>query len=128
MTTVTTSLLTERDEDIFIIKLHRPDKFNALNTQLREELVAAIESVRHDDSVRAVIIWGGHEVFAAGADLEEMVSRTPMQAMRQINNGPDMTEALATLRQTTIAALRTEERRVGKEGVRRSRSRWGPYH
>src|SRR3546814_1824906 len=90
MTTVTTSLLTERDEDIFIIKLHRPDKFNALNTQLREELVAAIESVRHDDSVRAVIIWGGHEVFAAGADLEEMVSRTPMQAMRQINNGPDM--------------------------------------
>src|SRR3546814_12947921 len=34
-----------------------------------------------------------------------MVSRTPMQAMRQINNGPDMTEALATLRQPTIAAI-----------------------
>ncbi|WP_020205557.1 enoyl-CoA hydratase/isomerase family protein [Cupriavidus sp. WS] len=98
-------LITERDGDVFIIQLHRPQKFNALSNELRAQVVAAIESIRHDQSVRAVMIWGGNEAFAAGADLEEMVTRTPMEAMRQINDGPDITEALASLRQPTVVAV-----------------------
>lgn len=96
---------TERHDAVFVLKLHRPEKFNALNTALRTEIVAALRPVRHDDSIRAVVIWGGDKVFAAGADLQEMLDRRPMQAMRHINNAPDMTEAVTSLRQPTIAAI-----------------------
>lgn len=96
---------TSREDDIFIIQIHRPQKFNALSQGVRSEIVAAIESIRHDQSVRALVLWGGPEVFAAGADLEEMLTRTPMEAMRQINDGPDVTEALASLRQPTVVAV-----------------------
>lgn len=98
-------IITETDGPIFVVKLNRPEKHNALNTQIRQELVEALQSVHHSDDIRAIVIWGGTEVFAAGADLEEMVTRTPMQAMRQLNNTPDMTETLASLRQPTIAAV-----------------------
>ena len=102
---MTELITTQIDGPIFVVKLDRPEKHNALNTQIRVELVQALESVRYNDEVRAVVLWGGTEVFAAGADLEEMITRTPMQAMRQINNMPDMTETLASLRQPTIAAV-----------------------
>ena len=100
-----TTLTAVREDDILIVKLDRPNTFNALNNQLRAEIVAALDGVRHDESVRAIVVWGGDTVFAAGADLEEMVTRTPMEAMRQINNAPDMTEALSTMRQPTVVAI-----------------------
>ncbi|WP_280151763.1 enoyl-CoA hydratase-related protein [Piscinibacter sp. XHJ-5] len=98
-------IVASREDDIFIIQLNRPQKFNALNNEIRTEIVQAIDSIRHDQSVRAVLIWGGNQVFAAGADIEEMLARTPMEAMRQINDAPDITEALASLRQPTVAAI-----------------------
>jgi enoyl-CoA hydratase len=53
------------------IRLDRP-KVNALNAELTAELrVVALEASRRDD-VRAVVIYGGERVFAAGADIKEM--------------------------------------------------------
>lgn len=94
-----------REDNIFVIKLHRPDKFNALNEQLRHELVHALNTVRYDETIRAIVVWGGEQVFAAGADLAEMVDRTPMQALRRISQNPDVSEAMATMLQPTIAAI-----------------------
>src|SRR4051812_4931154 len=44
---------------------------NALNTQLQEELRAAAHSATGNDEVKAVIVYGGDKVFAAGADIKE---------------------------------------------------------
>jgi len=53
------------------IRLDRP-KMNALNAQVQEEIrAAALEATARDD-VRAVVIYGGERVFAAGADIKEM--------------------------------------------------------
>ena len=55
------------------IRLDRP-KMNALNQQVQEELrAAALEATTRRD-VRAVVIWGGPKVFAAGADIKEMAT------------------------------------------------------
>lgn len=55
------------------IRLDRPP-MNALNVQVQEELrAAALEATQRKD-VRAVVIWGGPKVFAAGADIKEMAT------------------------------------------------------
>jgi enoyl-CoA hydratase/carnithine racemase len=56
---------------IATIRLDRP-KMNALNAQVQAEIAAAAAAVSADDAVRAVILYGGEKVFAAGADIKEM--------------------------------------------------------
>lgn len=56
---------------IATIRLDRP-KMNALNAQVQAEIAAAAAQVSGDDAVRAVILYGGERVFAAGADIKEM--------------------------------------------------------
>jgi enoyl-CoA hydratase/carnithine racemase len=53
------------------IRLDRPP-MNALNAQVQDELAAAAAQVSTDDEIRAVVIYGGAKVFAAGADIKEM--------------------------------------------------------
>ena len=56
---------------IATIRLDRP-KMNALNAQVQAEIAEAARQVSADDAVRAVILYGGMRVFAAGADIKEM--------------------------------------------------------
>jgi enoyl-CoA hydratase/carnithine racemase len=58
-------------EGIGTIRLDRPP-MNALNTQVQEELRTVARSATADDAVRAVVVYGGEKVFAAGADIKEM--------------------------------------------------------
>ena len=61
----------ERDQGIATIRLDRP-KMNALNAQVQDEIAAAAREVDADPGVRAVVLYGGEKVFAAGADIKEM--------------------------------------------------------
>jgi enoyl-CoA hydratase/carnithine racemase len=61
----------ETADGIGTIRLDRPP-VNALNDQVRDELAAAASSAAADDEIRAVILYGGEKVFAAGADIKEM--------------------------------------------------------
>jgi enoyl-CoA hydratase/carnithine racemase len=61
----------EAAEGIGTIRLDRPP-VNALNDQVRDELAAAAEAAASDGDIRAVIVYGGERVFAAGADINDM--------------------------------------------------------
>jgi enoyl-CoA hydratase/carnithine racemase len=63
-------------DKIATIRLDRP-KMNALNAHVRAEIAAAAAQVTRDDGIRAVILYGGERVFAAGADIKEMASLGP---------------------------------------------------
>ncbi|HET7399190.1 MAG TPA: enoyl-CoA hydratase-related protein [Intrasporangium sp.] len=59
------------EDGVGTIRLDRP-KMNALNVQVQEEIrAAALEAAERSD-VKAVVVWGGERVFAAGADIKEM--------------------------------------------------------
>ncbi|MBG0561943.1 enoyl-CoA hydratase/isomerase family protein [Actinoplanes aureus] len=60
-------------DGIGTIRLERPP-MNALNTQVQEELRAAAQAATGDDAVRAVVVYGGEKVFAAGADITEFTT------------------------------------------------------
>jgi enoyl-CoA hydratase/carnithine racemase len=60
-------------EQIATIRLDRP-KMNALNAQVQDEIGEAAAQVSADAAIRAVVLYGGERVFAAGADIKEMAS------------------------------------------------------
>jgi enoyl-CoA hydratase/carnithine racemase len=68
----------ERDQAIATIRLDRPP-MNALNAVVQEEIAAAAAEVDADAGVRAVLIYGGEKLFAAGADIKEMAEATYAQ-------------------------------------------------
>lgn len=66
------TLLTDNQQGTLIITINRPDKLNALNKTVINELAAIIEEVYTDPSVKSVIITGsGSKAFVAGADIGE---------------------------------------------------------
>lgn len=69
------SLLTETSERICTITINRPDKLNALNKTVIDELGEVIESINNDPAIGGVIITGaGPKSFVAGADISEFLS------------------------------------------------------
>ncbi|MCR5977596.1 enoyl-CoA hydratase [Gordonia jinghuaiqii] len=64
------TITVERDGEIAIFRLNRPDRLNAFTVQMGEELRAAFDETDADDTVRAVVLTGTGRAFCAGADLE----------------------------------------------------------
>ncbi|MEU1952490.1 enoyl-CoA hydratase-related protein [Nocardia rhamnosiphila] len=62
-------VLLERDGEIAILRLHQPERLNAFTEDMCERLLAAMDEVDADDSVRAVVLTGSGRAFCAGADL-----------------------------------------------------------
>lgn len=65
-------VVLEREGHVATIRLNRPEKHNAISRQMADELIAALDGLDADESVRAVILTGaGDRSFCAGADMEE---------------------------------------------------------
>ena len=68
------TLLTELENGIFTIAINRPDKLNALNKTVLNELDQAVQSIYDDKNIKAAIITGqGRKAFVAGADISEFI-------------------------------------------------------
>lgn len=63
------TLLYDVDDNILTITLNRPDKLNAFNGTMRDELIDALDHADADDDVRAIIFTGAGRAYCAGADL-----------------------------------------------------------
>jgi len=86
------------------VRLDRPP-MNALNRQLQEEIrSAAIEAGARED-VRAVIVYGGEKVFAAGADIKEMSSLGYSEMASRAHELSGAFSAVAAIPKPTIAAI-----------------------
>jgi enoyl-CoA hydratase/carnithine racemase len=86
------------------IRLERPP-MNALNTQIQEDLRLAAHRVGSDESVRAVVIYGGEKVFAAGADVKEFAGQDHAYMMRDAARLTSALDALARIPKPVIAAV-----------------------
>ena len=67
-------IILEKDpaEHIATLTLNRPERRNALNDVMQDEIGDAIEAVENDDSIRVLILTGAGRVFCAGGDLEQL--------------------------------------------------------
>ena len=127
----------ETDGPLAILTFNRPEARNAMTWEMYEALVDACERVDRDAAVRVLILRGaGGKAFASGADIAELRDRTVerISELRQQRSGlasrATVLDGLIRSREglgagvREVIALRSEERRVGKE----CRSRWSPYH
>ena len=72
----------EVEDGVGTIRLDRP-KMNALNVQVQEEIRAAATEASQRDDVKAVVVYGGEKVFAAGADIKEMADMSYVDMVKR---------------------------------------------
>ena len=65
------TICAEFDDGVCLLTLDRPDKRNAMNPVLGEEITDALEKLRNDKRCRVLVITGAGESFCAGMDLKE---------------------------------------------------------
>jgi len=94
----------ETADQIATIRLDRP-KMNALNAQVQDEIAEAAAQVSEDPGVRAVILYGGEKVFAAGADIKEMSDMTYGQMAERSSKLQASFSAVANIPKPVVAAI-----------------------
>ena len=74
-----TIILEERGPVAFI-RFNRPDKLNAMNSRMKDEIIAALRDLEADDAARVAVFTGsGDKAFVAGADINEFTDRTALE-------------------------------------------------
>ena len=100
------NLLYEVKDHIARITFNRPNVLNALNRKTVEELGECLTAARHDDGVRVLILTGsGEKAFIAGADINELAQRTPIDGKDFSLFGQEVVHRLETLGKPSIAAV-----------------------
>jgi len=101
-----TVALEKRGGGVGMLTLNRPEVINAFNTRMRDDLFAALDAVRDDPDVRAVLIRGaGERGFCAGADLTEFGSAPSQAVARQVRWERDLWGLFLSVPKPIVAAL-----------------------
>lgn len=77
------SVMTRRDGAISWIKLNRPERLNAMNKELVENLSQALAEAELDEAVRVIVLHGEGRAFCSGDDLKELDAQTESEATAQ---------------------------------------------
>lgn len=94
----------EIDGAVATIRIDRPPA-NALARPVSLELSQAAKAVEADDAIRAVVVWGGERIFAAGADIKAMVEYGPEEVAPDVGALERACRDLEAIRKPVIAAI-----------------------
>ncbi|MFV2020303.1 enoyl-CoA hydratase/isomerase family protein [Micromonospora sp. LOL_023] len=97
-------VLVEVDGGIATIRLSRPP-MNALNAEVQEGLRSAARTISDDEQVRAVVVYGGEKVFAAGADIKEMADMSYVDMSARAAQLSSAFDAIARIPKPVVAAI-----------------------
>ena len=86
------------------LRLDRP-KMNALNVQVQEEIRELAGEAAARDDVKAVVVWGGERVFAAGADIKEMADMSYKDMVKRSTGLTTAFSAVARIPKPVVAAV-----------------------
>lgn len=96
----------EKEGRMARITIDRPDALNALNSDVLSQLKDAVDEVKADEDVRVVIITGsGEKAFVAGADIKEMLGKTPLDMRKFTILGHEVMNSIANIEKPVIAAV-----------------------
>jgi len=100
------TLLTELEQGILTVTVNRPDKLNALNRSVLDDLDKLMDQVESDSTIRGVILTGaGPKAFVAGADISEFTELSKEQAMQLAKRGQDCFFRIERSSKPIIAAV-----------------------
>jgi enoyl-CoA hydratase len=100
------NLLLEQSGAVAIVTVNRPKVLNALNAPTLDELRRVALQMKHDDSVRVVVLTGaGEKSFIAGADINELAVQTPVSGREHALRGQHVFDLFENLGKPVIAAI-----------------------
>jgi enoyl-CoA hydratase/carnithine racemase len=100
------TVAVEVREGIARITLNRPAARNAINGDMRRELIRAVSMAGYEPSVRALVFLGaGDTAFCAGADIKEFEPPASIVEARRERTGPKWTDVIAASLKPTVAAI-----------------------
>ena len=100
------TLLFEIKDGVALITINRPDKLNALNNQVVDELADAAERVATEDAIKGAILTGaGPKAFVAGADIGDLAKQGPFDGKARARRGQAMLRRFETGGKPVIAAV-----------------------
>jgi len=94
-----TSVLLDVADAVATVTLNRPDALNALDTELKEQLLAVLQQVADDPGVRCLVLTGSGRAFCVGQDLKEHI--------RSLSSGPESLATTVTEHYNPIVTLLT---------------------
>jgi enoyl-CoA hydratase len=97
------SIIVERKGRVVIVRLNRPQVLNALNSEVRHDMIATMQTLDSDPDVGCFIVTGSDRAFAAGADIKELEAKSYQDMFRE--DFLSGWEAFAALRTPKIAAV-----------------------
>jgi enoyl-CoA hydratase/carnithine racemase len=98
------SLQVDEETGVGTIRLDRPP-MNAINAQVVAELEEAARAAATDERVRAVVVFGGDKIFAAGADIKEMAEATPRDMMARMSGLQAVFTQVEEIPKVVVAAI-----------------------
>jgi 3-hydroxypropionyl-coenzyme A dehydratase len=99
-------IITEKRSNTLIIKINRPDVFNAVNYDLVTELKNTMDLTLEDEEVSSMILTGqGEKSFSAGGDLNYVVKMSPSEAMDYATHVHDLLNRIENSDKPVIAAI-----------------------
>jgi enoyl-CoA hydratase/carnithine racemase len=101
------AVIARHEGHIVWVKLNRPERLNAMNKELVEELSAALEKAEKDEKVRAIILHGEGRAFCSGDDLKDLDAQTASEAATQawVDAIQQVTHQIMRSRKIVIAAV-----------------------
>lgn len=99
------TLIVEREGEVGLIKINRPDRLNALNSKTLRELTSALTDLGQKDAVKVVIITGEGKAFIAGADIAEMRDMDSLEARTFSRQGQGVLDQIESMEKPVIAAI-----------------------
>jgi enoyl-CoA hydratase len=96
----------ETKDGIAFLTINRPEKLNALNDAVIQELSEAVAEIETDDEIRGVLVTGaGSKAFVAGADIAELATQGPLSGKARSLAGQDVFRRLERSGKPVIAAV-----------------------
>ena len=100
-------IIYEKPKENYVrLTLNRPEVMNALNVELRLELIEALNAAENDPKARVVVLKGaGEKAFSAGADINMFKEMTPFQAKKYLRISKGASNTIENLSKPVIAAV-----------------------
>ncbi|PLR85695.1 enoyl-CoA hydratase-related protein [Bacillus sp. V33-4] len=99
-------VLYNEENGIARITLNRPEALNALNLDVLEQLSSILETIKSDNSIKAVIITGaGEKAFSAGADIQFLNKATPLEVRDLAQLAVAVNNKIESLGKLVVAAI-----------------------
>jgi enoyl-CoA hydratase len=100
------TLLFEQRDGIAYVTINRPEKLNALNRKVIEELGDCFRQIARAGGVKAAVVTGaGEKAFVAGADISELAAQTPVEGQETSARGQSLLNFIENLGKPVIAAI-----------------------